>query len=106
MTYAIEMRTYRIKPGKREAFLEIFREKTIPAHIEIGMKVLGPFPTIDDPDVFFWMRAFPDPVSREPMKSAFYDSDLWRSELEPVLLPLLEKYDVILVEDSEGIFED
>ena len=36
----IEMRTYKIKPGKRTEFLEIFESKSIPAHKEIGMKIL------------------------------------------------------------------
>jgi hypothetical protein len=39
----IEMRTYKTKPGKRAEFLEIFRSKSVPAHAEIGMKILGPF---------------------------------------------------------------
>jgi hypothetical protein len=34
----IEMRTYKTKPGMRSRFLEIFNEKTVPAHREIGMK--------------------------------------------------------------------
>jgi len=63
----IEMRTYKTKPGKRSQFLEIFRSKSIPAHTEIGMKILGPFLSIEDPDTFFFMRGFPDVASREPM---------------------------------------
>lgn len=55
----IEMRTYRTKAGMRSPFLEIFRSKSIPAHDEIGMKILGPFLSIEDPDVFFFMRGFP-----------------------------------------------
>ena len=55
----IEMRTYKLKPGKRSEFLEIFRTRTVPAHDEIGMKLLGPFCSIEDPDVFFFMRGFP-----------------------------------------------
>jgi hypothetical protein len=34
------------KPGKRAQFLDVFRSKSIPAHIEIGMKILGPFTCI------------------------------------------------------------
>ncbi len=98
----IEMRTYKTKPGKRSDFLEIFRAKTIPAHAEIGMKILGPFLSLEDPDTFFWMRAFPDLPSREPMKARFYEGELWKGELENTLLPLLEKYDVVLVEDPEN----
>jgi hypothetical protein len=99
----IEMRTYRTKPGLRSEFLGIFRSKSIPAHLEIGMKILGPFLSVDDPDTFFFMRGFPDLASREPMKAKFYDGELWTKELKDVLLPMLEKYEVVLVEDAEGL---
>jgi hypothetical protein len=99
----VEMRTYKIKPGKRSEFLEIFRSRSIPAHAEIGMKILGPFLSIEDPDTFFFMRGFPDLESREPMKAKFYDGPLWKNELEHVLMPMLEKYEVVVVEDSERL---
>lgn len=98
----IEMRTYKLKPGKRAEFLEIFQTKSIPAHDEIGMKILGPFLSIEDPDVFFFMRGFPNLASREPMKAKFYEGDLWKRELENILMPMLDKYEVVLVDDSEG----
>jgi len=99
----IEMRTYKLKPGKRADFLQIFRTKSIPAHAEIGMKILGPWLSIEDPDTFFFMRTFPDLASREPMKAKFYDGELWKRELEQVLMPMIEKYDVVLVDDPEGL---
>jgi NIPSNAP len=99
----IELRTYKTKAGKRAEFLEIFRARSMPAHAEIGMKILGPLLSIEDPDVFFFMRGFPDLESREPMKAKFYEGELWKRELEQVLMPMLEKYDVVLVEDPEGM---
>ena len=99
----IEMRTYKIKSGKRTEFLEIFRTKSIPAHAEIGMKILGPFLSVEDPDTFFFMRGFPDLPSREPMKAKFYEGELWKRELENLLMPMLEKYEVVLVDDPEGM---
>lgn len=98
----IEMRTYKLKPGMRSRFLEIFRSKSVPAHDEIGMKILGPFLSIEDPDTFFFMRGFPDLPSRDPMKAKFYEGDLWKNELESVLMPMIEKYDVVLVDDADG----
>ena len=80
----IEMRTYKTKAGLRSQFLDIFRRKSIPAHNEIGMKILGPFLSLEDPDTFFFMRGFPDLASREPMKAKFYESELWKRELEHV----------------------
>ena len=99
----IEMRTYKTKPGRRAEFLEIFRQKSVPAHAEIGMKILGPFLSVEDADVFFFMRGFPDLASREPMKAQFYEGELWKRELENVLMPMLEKYEAVLVEDTEGL---
>ncbi|HLJ60155.1 MAG TPA: NIPSNAP family protein [bacterium] len=99
----IEMRTYKIKPGLRSRFLEIFRSKSIPAHADIGMKILGPFLSVEDPDTFFFMRGFPDIASREPMKARFYEGELWKGELENILMPMIEQYDVVVVEDADGL---
>ena len=99
----IEMHTYKTKPGKRSEFLEIFRSRSIPAHEEIGMKILGPFLSIEDADTFFFMRGFPDLASREPMKAKFYEGELWKLELENILMPMLENYEAVLVEDAEHL---
>lgn len=98
----VEMRTYKLKPGKRTEFLEVFQTKSVPAHDEIGMKISGPFLSIEDPDTFFFMRGFPDLESREPMKAKFYEGKLWKEELENLLMPMIEKYDVVLVDDPEN----
>ena len=98
----IEMRTYKIKPGRRAEFLEIFRTRSMPAHAKIGMKILGPFLSLEDEDTFFFMRGFPDLPSREPMKARFYEGDLWKRELEDILMPMIEKYEVVVVDDPDG----
>jgi hypothetical protein len=99
----VEMRTYKTMPGKRTEFIEIFRSRSMPAHAEIGMKILGPFLSIEDPDTFFFMRGFPDLASREPLKAQFYDGALWKQELEGVLMPMIEKYEVVVVDDEGRI---
>src|SRR5258708_24001354 len=97
----VEMRTYQDNPGRRSDLLERFTFKSVPAHKEIGMKILGPFLSIEDPDIFFFMRGFPDISSRELMKAKFYEGELWKRELEGVLLPMLEKYEAVVVDDPE-----
>jgi hypothetical protein len=99
----IEMRTYKIKPGKRTEFLDIFEAKSVPAHQVIGMRIIGPFLSIEDPDTFFFMRGFPDLESRGPMKDRFYEGELWKQELEQKLLPMIEKYDVVVVEAEDSL---
>ena len=101
----IEMRTYKTKPGKRSEFIEIFRTRAVPAHEEIGMKILGPFLSIEDDDTFFFMRGFPDLPSREPLKAQFYDGELWKGELEKTVMPMLEKYEVVVVDDPDNLVQ-
>jgi hypothetical protein len=99
----VEMRTYKLKPGTRDRFLEIFRSQSMPEHQRLGMNIMGPFLSTEDPDVFFFMRGFPDLSSREPLKASFYEGELWKRNLEHVLMPMIEKYDVILVDDPEHL---
>jgi hypothetical protein len=67
------------------------------------MKILEPFLSTEDSDSFFFMRVSPDPESREPMKAKFHEGELWKHELENVLMPMIDKYDVCLVDDTEGL---
>jgi hypothetical protein len=99
----VEMRTYRLKSGMRARFLEIFRRKSVPQHLVLGMKILGPFLSVEDPDTFFFMRGFPDLASREPMRARFYEGDLWKQELESVLMPMIDKYEVVVVDDPDNL---
>jgi len=99
----IEMRTYKVKPGRRSDFLQIFETKTVPAHQAIGMKIRGPFLSVDDSDTFFWMRGFPDLQSRGAMRDRFYESALWKQDLEHNLFPLLETFDVAIVEAPDDL---
>ncbi len=49
------------------------------------------------------MRGFPDLPAREPMKAKFYEGELWKRELENLLMPMLDKYEVVLVDDPENL---
>jgi hypothetical protein len=99
----IEMRTYKTKPGKRPEFLEVFPARSIPAHTQIGMKIIGQFLSIEDPDTFFFIRGFPNLASREPMMAKFYEGDLWRTELENFSMSMLESREGVLVDDPKGL---
>jgi hypothetical protein len=97
----VEMRTYKLKPDMRPRFLEIFRSKSIPEHRRLGMKITVPYVSVDDPDTLFFMRGFPDLASRTSLKAAFYEGTLWRQKLESVLMPMIDKYDVVVLDDTE-----
>ena len=98
----VEVRSYRIKPGRRAEFVELFERRAIPALRAHGMQVLGPLLDLENPHKFVWLRSFPSLEERERMRDEFYGGELWKNELEAIAMPLLESYDVILCETSSG----
>lgn len=102
----VEVRSYRIKPGRREEFLEFFEKRSIPALREHGMQVVGPFVDLENPNKFVWLRIFPSLDERERMRTEFYEGDLWKNELEAIAMPMLESYDVVLCETWPGCVLD
>ncbi len=102
MAMIVEVRRYRIKPGRREEFLRFFEERSIPALRAHGMQVLGPLVDLENANSFSWLRAFPSLDAREEMRTAFYEGELWKKELEQIAMPMIESYDVILTEAAPG----
>ena len=102
----VEVRAYRIKPGQRDEFIKLFETRAVQAQREYGMKVVGPFLDVENPNKFVFLRSFPSMEERERMRNAFYGGELWKNELEALAMPLLESYDVILCETSPGCVFD
>ncbi len=102
----VEVRTYKIAPGRRAEFLEFFRTRSIPALHAHGMKVLGPMVDLEDPDAFVWLRIFPDLEARERMKDDFYEGPLWKEELEHIAMPMLASYSFALCETTPDFIDD
>ena len=102
----VEVRSYRIKPGKRAEFIKLFETRAVPAQRTHGIKIVGPFLDVENPNKFVFLRSFPSLEDRDRMKDAFYGSELWKNELEAIAMPMLDSYDVILCETSAGCVFD
>ncbi len=97
----VEVRTYRVTPGRRAEFIEVFEKRSVPLQRKYGMAVLGPFLDTENPNRFVWLRGFPSLEERDRMKAAFYGGDEFKNELEGILMPMLESYDVTLCESAD-----
>jgi len=93
----LELRQYRVFPGKRDAFAKFFRENCLQPLVEYGMKVYGQFDDVDDENVFTWFRGFPDLVERDRRKAAFYGSQLWLNELQDEAFSMIEDYTNVML---------
>jgi heme-degrading monooxygenase HmoA len=102
----VEVRTYKIKPGHRDEFITFFETRAVPAQRSLGIKLLGPLLDLENPDTFVFLRSFPSLDERDRMKSAFYDGDEWKRELEAIAMPMIESYTVVLSEPSTGCVFD
>ena len=102
----VEVRAYRIKPGRREEFIQFFETRSVPALQSNGMKVIGPMIDVENPNKFVFLRGFPSLEERERMRDAFYGGELWKNELEAIAMPMIESYDVILCETTPGCVFD
>jgi hypothetical protein len=102
----VEVRTYRIKPGRRDEFIEFFETRAVPALRAHGMKIVGPLLDLENSDTFVFLRGFPSLDERDRMKNAFYEGELWKGELEAIAMPMLESYVVVLAETSAGCVFD
>ena len=102
----VEVRAYRIKPGRRQEFIELFETRSVPAHRALGMQILGPLLDLENPNKFVFLRSFPSLEERDRMKAAFYEGELWKNELEAIAMPMIDSYDVILCETAPGCVFD
>lgn len=101
----LEIRHYTLKPGRREDFIAFFERSNRAALRDAGMLVFGPLRDLENPDKVHWMRAFPSLEDRERLKDGFYDGPVWKEQIEPLVMPLIERYEAELVETTDG-FED
>ena len=102
----VEVRSYRITPGKRDEFVELFKTRSIEALQAHGMKIVGPLIDLENPNKFLFLRGFPSMEDLHRMKDEFYGGKLWKEELEQILMPMIESYDVVLCETGTGFVMD
>ena len=80
----LEVRIYRIAPGRRDEFADFYDRLALPAQRAAGLDVLGQFVAVDDPDTFVWLRRFDSVEERDRAWADFYSSRVWVEELSPI----------------------
>ena len=73
----VELRQYTLHPGARETLVALFDRELVETQEATGMRVLAQFRDLDRPDVFTWLRGFPDMSSRAASLGDFYDGPVW-----------------------------
>jgi hypothetical protein len=52
----VELRQYTLHPGQRDVLIDLFDREFVESQEALGMKVIGQFRDLDNPDRFVWLR--------------------------------------------------
>jgi hypothetical protein len=94
----IELRQYTMRPGQRDVLVELFDRYLIAGQEALGMRILGVFHDLDDPDRFVWLREFPDMARRKEALTKFYlEGEVWREHGPAARVTMIDSDDVLLL---------
>src|SRR5262249_9744986 len=89
--------------------IELFDREFIETQEALGMKVIGQFRVLDDPDRFIWIRGFPDMTTRAAALASFYGGPVWQEHRNAAHATMIHSDDVLLLRpaspDSGFVFD-
>jgi hypothetical protein len=93
----VELRQYTLHPGKRDALIDLFDREFVEPQEAVGMKIIGQFRDLDNPDRFVWLRGFSDMSSRAQALGAFYGGPVWKTHREAANATMIDSDNVLLL---------
>ena len=93
----IELRQYTVKPGQRDALIDVFDRRFIESQEALGMTIVGQFRDRQRPDRFVWIRGFSDMTSRQKALEGFYGGPVWAAHKTAANATMLDVSDVLLL---------
>ncbi len=97
----VELRQYTLHAGRRDTLIDLFDREFILGQEAAGVRVIGQFRDLDDPDRFVWMRGFADLESRGRALAAFYGGPDWRRSRAAANATMLDSDNVLLLRPAE-----
>jgi quinol monooxygenase YgiN len=102
-SHVVELRRYALHPGARETLIELFDRELVETQEDVGMRVLGQFRDLDDPDSFVWLRGFQDMESRKRGLEAFYGGPVWEEHMSAANATMIDSDNVLLLRPVSGL---
>ena len=91
-----ELRQYRMRPGKNEAWVKLMEEEIIPFQTEKGMVIVGSWVGEKEEDLYVWMRRFDSEEERVRLYEAVYESDRWKNDIGPRVGDLIDREKIVV----------
>ena len=93
----IELRQYTLHPGKRDVLIELFDREFVESQEALGIKIIGQFRNLDNPNRFVWLRGFQDMPSRAQALKDFYGGTVWKAHREAANVTMIDSNNVLLL---------
>jgi len=93
----VELRQYTVKPGALETLVSLFEEHFIEGQERTGMRILGQFRDLSNPNRFVWLRGFSTMEARRQALSDFYSGPLWKEHGPAANETMIDSDDVLLL---------
>src|SRR5882724_5729164 len=99
----IDLRQYTLFPGVRNEFVELFDREFVGTQEAVGMRVIGQFRDLGDPNRFVWIRGFPDMAARARALKAFYvESEAWKKHSSQARSMMIDNSDALLLRPARS----
>src|SRR5437762_8078427 len=92
----VELRQYTLHPGKRNVLIDLFDREFVESQEVLGMKIIGQFRDLDNPNRFVWLRGFHDMPSRAQALNNFYGGPVWKAHREAANATMIDSDNVLL----------
>ena len=93
----VELRQYTLHPGKRKVLIDLFDREFVESQEALGMKIIGQFRGLDNPNRFVWLRGFRDMPSRAQALKDFYGGPVWKAHREAANSTMIDSNNVLLL---------
>ena len=93
----VELRQYSLLPDRRDPFIQMFEREFIETQEDTGIRVIGQFRDLDNPNRFVWLRGFPDMAHRAESLQAFYGGPVWKANRDAANANFTDTDNVLLL---------
>ena len=93
----VELRQYTLHPGKRDVLIDLFDREFVESQEALGIKIIGQFRDLDNPNRFVWLRGFQDMPSRAQALKEFYGGPVWKAHREAANATMIDSDNVLLL---------
>ena len=81
----------------RDTLIELFDREFVESQESLGMRIIGQFRDLDDPNRFVWLRGFDSMATRGKALAAFYGGPVWQAHRDAANATMIDSDNVLLL---------